>query len=44
MAQFTKTPIDFFLRMPIGEFYKWVETVNAEMERESEEIKKAQKK
>ncbi|WP_296731786.1 hypothetical protein [Anaerovibrio sp.] len=44
MAKYTKTPIDFFLKLSIGEFYKWVEAVNEEIELESKEMKKAQKK
>lgn len=39
LAKYTKTPISFFLELPIGEFYDWVGTMNREIELENKTIK-----
>ena len=40
MAKYSNSSMDYFMEMPIREFQAWVETVNAEIEREQEAIKK----
>ena len=40
MAKYTNTPIDFFLNLPIDEFYDWVRSVNDEVKRENDALKK----
>ena len=42
LARYTKTPISYFLKQPIDSFVAWIKTMNKEIERENEGIKKAQ--
>ncbi|WP_297569504.1 hypothetical protein [uncultured Anaerovibrio sp.] len=43
MAKYTNSPISYFLKMPIGEFYSWVEDINSEIKAEEKAIKDARK-
>ena len=40
MAKYSNSSMDYFMEMPIRQFQAWVETVNAEIERDQEAIKK----
>lgn len=31
LSKYTKSPIDFFLEQPIGDFYEWVKTMNKDV-------------
>lgn len=31
LSKYTKSPIDYFLEQPIGDFYDWVKTMNREI-------------
>ena len=44
LAKYTKTPIGYFMEMPIDEFYEWVQVMNAEIKRENKELEKIKKK
>ena len=44
MSKYSKTPIGFFLDLPIGEFYAWVRVNNEEIKREDEAVKKVHRK
>ena len=41
LAKYTHTPIGFFLRLPIDEFYEWIAVMNGEIQREEKEIKES---
>ena len=34
LSKYTKSPIDFFLEQPIGDFYEWVKTMNKDVDLE----------
>jgi hypothetical protein len=41
LSKYTKTPIEFYLEEPIGEFYAWVKTMNSEIDLENKMQKRA---
>lgn len=41
LSRYSSTSIDFFLGLPIGEFYEWISVMNAEIARENEEMKQS---
>ncbi len=41
LSKYTKTPIDFFLGLSMGEFYEWVKTMNKEIDMERRMQKRA---
>ena len=44
LAKYTKTPVGYYLELPIGEFYEWIKVMNAEIKRETRELEKIKKK
>lgn len=40
VAKYSGSPIEYFMTMPIGDFYEWVKVVNEEVKRENKEIEK----
>ena len=40
-AKYSKSPIDYFLEAPIGDFYAWVKVMNEEINRKNEAVKRA---
>ncbi len=44
LAKYTKTPINYFLDLPLDEFHEWIKITNAEIKRESKEIEKIKAK
>ena len=40
MAKYSNSSMDYFMEMPIAVFQSWVETVNADIERDQDAIKK----
>jgi hypothetical protein len=44
LAKYSNTPIGWFLELPVGEFYAWMEVIGSEIKRENDEIDKAAKK
>lgn len=42
LSKYTKSPIDFFLEQPIGDFYAWVKTMNDEIDLERKMQKRAE--
>ena len=44
LAKYSKSPVGYFLELPIGDFYEWVKVMNEEMEREIAAHKRAAKK
>lgn len=41
LSKYTKSPIDYFLEQPIGDFYDWVQTMNREIDLERQMQKRA---
>lgn len=39
LSKYSNTSIDFFLRIPIDEFYAWIDVMNGEVARENQEMK-----
>lgn len=44
LARYTKTPLNFFLDLPVDEFIDWIEEVRKEQKAEQEEYDKVLKK
>ena len=44
LAKYSKSPIDYFLELSIGDFYAWVQTMNEEIDIEREMAKRAARK
>jgi hypothetical protein len=42
LSKYTKSPIDYFLEQPIGDFYAWVKTMNDEINLERKMQKQAE--
>ena len=38
LSKYSNTSIDFFLRIPIDEFYAWIDVMNGEVARENQEM------
>lgn len=43
LSKYTKSPIDFFLEQPIGDFYEWVKTMNKDVDLERKMQERAAK-
>ena len=41
LSKYTKSPIGFFLDLPMDDFYEWVQTMNKEIEMERRMQKRA---
>ena len=44
LARYTKTPIGYFLDMPMGELVEWIEVANREAKEEARRAKESAKK
>lgn len=42
LSKYTKSPIEYFLEQPIGDFYAWVKTMNDEIRLERKMQKQAE--
>ena len=40
MAKYSYTSIEYFLSLPLAEFKDWTQIINAEIQRENEDIKR----
>ena len=38
LSKYSNTSIDFFLHIPIDEFYAWIDVMNGEVARENQEM------
>lgn len=38
LSKYSNTSIDFFLSIPIDEFYAWIDVMNGEVARENQEM------
>ena len=43
LAKYTKTPISYFMDLPLDEFYEWIKIMNEEIKREDKEQDKLKK-
>ena len=43
LAKYTKTPISYFMDLPLDEFYEWIKVTNEEIKRENKELEKLKK-
>ena len=44
MARYSRTPIDFFLSIPIDEYKTWEKVINDEIKRENKAVENITKK
>ena len=43
LAKYTKTPVNYFLDLPLDEFHEWIKLINSEIKRENKELEKLKK-
>lgn len=44
MAKYSVTPVSYFLELPISDFCRWIEVINAEIKAENKRAKASRKK
>ena len=44
MAKYSETPMSYFLDLPMSNYCKWIETINAEIKAEDKQAKSAREK